>query len=68
MIARRACAAIVSSVVYGLLGRFATGEIAITDILPTLDRTVYWLTRGYEADEKATAVAVAPSVKKRGGR
>ncbi|KGI69194.1 TetR/AcrR family transcriptional regulator [Mycolicibacterium rufum] len=60
--------AIVSSVVYGLLGRFATGEIAITDILPTLDRTVYWLTRGYEADEKATAVAVAPSVKRRGGR
>jgi TetR/AcrR family transcriptional regulator, cholesterol catabolism regulator len=40
--------AVVSSVVYGLLGRFATGEIAVTEILPTLDRAVYWLTRGYE--------------------
>jgi AcrR family transcriptional regulator len=41
--------AIISSLVYGLLGRFAAGEIAITDILPSLDRTVYWLTNGYEA-------------------
>ncbi|CAJ1586263.1 TetR family transcriptional regulator [[Mycobacterium] wendilense] len=40
---------IVTNVVYGLLGRFAAGEIAITDILPGLERTVYWLTRGYEA-------------------
>lgn len=42
--------AIISSVVYGLLGRFAAGEIAVTDILPTLDRAVYWLTTGYEAN------------------
>jgi AcrR family transcriptional regulator len=41
--------AIVSSVVYGLLGRYSIGEIAIGDILPILDRTVYWLTKGYEA-------------------
>lgn len=41
--------AIVSSVVYGLLGRFVGGEIAVTDIIPILDRTVYWLTAGYEA-------------------
>jgi AcrR family transcriptional regulator len=41
--------AIVSSLVYGLLGRFAAGEIAITAILPSLDRAVYWLTRGYQA-------------------
>lgn len=41
--------AIISSVVYGLLGRFVAGEIASTDILPILDRTVYWLTQGYEA-------------------
>ncbi|WP_260756048.1 TetR family transcriptional regulator [Mycobacterium sp. SMC-8] len=41
--------AILSNVIYGLLGRFAAGEIAITDILPTLDRTVYWLTKAYEA-------------------
>lgn len=40
---------IMSNVVYGLLGRFSAGEIAITDIVPTLDRTVYWLTTGYEA-------------------
>ena len=41
--------AVVSSVVYGLLGRFATGEIAVTEILSTLDRTVYWLIAGYES-------------------
>lgn len=40
---------VVTSVVYGLLGRFVAGEIAVTDILPALDRTVYWMTRGYEA-------------------
>ncbi|MEZ0367165.1 TetR family transcriptional regulator [Mycobacterium sp. pUA109] len=40
---------ILSSLVYGLLGRFAAGEIAITEILPSLDRTVYWLTTGYAA-------------------
>lgn len=40
--------AIISSLVYGLLGRYAAGEIAITDILPILDRTVFWLTSGYE--------------------
>jgi TetR/AcrR family transcriptional regulator, cholesterol catabolism regulator len=39
---------IISSVIYGLLGRFTAGEIALTDILPILDRTVYWLCRGYE--------------------
>lgn len=41
--------AIVSSLVYGLTGRFAAGEIAITDILSTIERTVFWLTAGYEA-------------------
>ena len=40
--------AAVTSVIYGLLGRHAAGEIAVTDILPILDRTVYWLVRGYE--------------------
>lgn len=40
---------VVANLVYGLLGRFAAGEIAITDIVPTLDRAVYWLTAGYEA-------------------
>ncbi len=43
---------IVSSVVYGLLGRFAAGEIAITEILPSLDRTVHMLTTGYEGSRE----------------
>jgi len=40
---------ILSTVIYGLLGRFSAGELDITDIVPSLDRTVYWLTTGYEA-------------------
>jgi TetR/AcrR family transcriptional regulator, cholesterol catabolism regulator len=44
---------IVSSMVYGLLGRFAAGEIAITEILPGLDRTVHYLTTGYETSRAA---------------
>jgi len=39
---------IVSSVAYGLLGRYAAGEIAITEILHGLDRTMYLLTTNYE--------------------
>ena len=41
--------AIISSVIYGLLGRYSAGEIAVTDILPVLNRTVYWLTNPYSA-------------------
>ncbi len=44
--------AIISSLGYGLLGRFAAGEIAITDIVPALDRTVFYLTTGYEASQQ----------------
>ncbi|MCV7314167.1 TetR/AcrR family transcriptional regulator [Mycolicibacillus parakoreensis] len=40
---------IISSLVFGLLGRFAAGEIPITEILSSLDRTVFWMTAGYEA-------------------
>lgn len=40
---------ILTTVIYGLLGRFAAGEIAITDIVPTLDRTVYRLVSGIDA-------------------
>ena len=32
--------AVLTSVVYGLSGRFAAGEIDITEILPTIERTV----------------------------
>jgi AcrR family transcriptional regulator len=45
---------IVSSVVYGLMGRFAAGEIDSTEILPSLDRTVHYLTTGYEASRQET--------------
>jgi hypothetical protein len=48
---------IVSSLVYGLLGRFAAGEIEVTEIVPALDRTVYYLTAGYEADNRRPAGA-----------
>jgi AcrR family transcriptional regulator len=47
---------IISSVVYGLLGRYAAGEIAVTDIVPSLDRTVYWLTSGYDASKSSAPV------------
>ncbi len=39
----------ISTLVYGLLGRFTAGEIAVTEILPILDRAVFRLTSGYEA-------------------
>ncbi|BDB41251.1 MULTISPECIES: TetR family transcriptional regulator [Mycobacterium] len=35
---------IVSNLAYGLVARFAAGEIAITEILPTLDRALFRLT------------------------
>ncbi len=44
---------IISNLVYGLSARFAAGELAIIDILPSLDRAVYRLTSGYEADRGA---------------
>ena len=43
---------ILATVIYGLLGRFAAGELAITEILPSLDRTVYLLTSGYDASRR----------------
>jgi AcrR family transcriptional regulator len=48
---------ILSTVIYGLLGRFAAGELKITDIVPSLDRTVYWLTTGYEVSNQGPAAA-----------
>jgi AcrR family transcriptional regulator len=39
---------ILTGVVYGTLGQFAGGAIAITDIVPTIERTVYWLTKAHE--------------------
>ncbi|NLU63825.1 TetR/AcrR family transcriptional regulator [Rhodococcus sp. HNM0563] len=40
---------ILSSVVYGLVGRCNAGYVDITEIVPTIDRTVFWLTTGYQA-------------------
>jgi len=40
---------ILSAVVYGLVGRFLEGQIEFADIMPTIDRTVFWLTSGYQA-------------------
>ena len=40
---------ILSGVIYGLLGQFADGAIAVTDILPALDRAVFWLTASQHA-------------------
>ncbi|HET8993082.1 MULTISPECIES: TetR family transcriptional regulator [unclassified Rhodococcus (in: high G+C Gram-positive bacteria)] len=40
---------ILSSVVYGLVGRCNAGYVDITEIVPTIDRTVFWLTTGYHA-------------------
>jgi AcrR family transcriptional regulator len=40
---------ILTSLVYGLVGRFAGGEIDASAIVPAIDRTVFWLTAGYRA-------------------
>jgi AcrR family transcriptional regulator len=54
---------IISTVIYGLLGRFAAGELEITDIVPSLDRTVYWLTTGYDLSRRS---GNRPPVRSRG--
>ena len=43
---------ILTSLVYGLLGRFAGGEIEVTAIVPAVDRAVYWLAAGYESSSR----------------
>lgn len=42
---------ILTGVVYGTLGRFAAGAITITDVVPLIERAVYWLTRAHESVE-----------------
>jgi hypothetical protein len=34
-------------VVYGFLTRFAQGEIDVTEIVPGIERAVFWLTHAY---------------------
>jgi TetR/AcrR family transcriptional regulator, cholesterol catabolism regulator len=40
---------ILTGVVFGFLGRFAQGEIEVTEIVPGVERAVYWLTAAYES-------------------
>ena len=39
---------VLTGVIYGFLGRFADGAIEVTEIVPGLERAVYWLTAAYE--------------------
>ncbi len=39
---------ILTGAVYGFLTRFAQGEIDVTEIVPGIERTVFWLTTAYE--------------------
>jgi TetR/AcrR family transcriptional regulator, cholesterol catabolism regulator len=39
---------ILTGVVFGFLGRFAQGEIDVTEIVPGIERAVFWLTAAYE--------------------
>lgn len=40
---------ILTGVVYGALGQFAAASIEITDIVPTIERAVYWLTKAHDS-------------------
>lgn len=40
---------ILTGVVFGLLTRFTQGEIDVTEIVPGIERTVFWLTTAYES-------------------
>jgi AcrR family transcriptional regulator len=40
---------ILSGVVFGFLGRFAAGEIEVTEIVPGIERAVFRLTAAYDA-------------------
>lgn len=42
---------ILTGVIFGFLGRFAEGEIEVTEIVPGLERAVFWLTAAYEGHE-----------------
>jgi len=51
---------VISNVVYGLLGRFASGELPITEILPTIDRAVFRMTAGHESAGYGKHIAARP--------
>jgi TetR/AcrR family transcriptional regulator, cholesterol catabolism regulator len=39
---------ILTGVVFGFLGQFTQGEIEVTDIVPGIERAVFWLTADRE--------------------
>lgn len=47
---RRDIEEVLTNLGYGLVGRFVDGEIAVTEILPTLERAVHRLTTDNESD------------------
>ena len=51
---------ILASVVHGAIARFVNGEIAIRQILPTLERAVFRLTTNNQALAKAAGRARPP--------
>jgi AcrR family transcriptional regulator len=59
---------VISTLVYGLLGRFTAGEIAVTEILPILDRAVFYLTGRYEAQRGQAAANLRPPTGSSGHR
>ncbi|OBF53653.1 TetR family transcriptional regulator [Mycobacterium sp. 852002-50816_SCH5313054-b] len=40
---------ILTGVIFGFLARFTQGEIEVTEIVPGLERAVFWLTAAYES-------------------
>ena len=46
---------ILTGVIFGFLGRFTEGEIDVTEIVPGIERTVFWLTAAYEARHAASS-------------
>lgn len=44
--------AIITNMVYGLVGRVNNKEVEATEIVPLVDRAMYWLTTGYEATRR----------------
>jgi TetR/AcrR family transcriptional regulator, cholesterol catabolism regulator len=50
---------ILTGVVFGFLGRFTEGEIDVTEIVPGIERAVFWLTAAYDARRAGPAEASA---------
>ena len=59
---------ILSAVVYGLVGRCRENQIAITEIMPTIDRAVFLLTTGYQASLIDKVAGPAPRKARRRGK